>query len=399
MTKHIYFYLALFYSVSCTIETTLNPVILVPGDGGTQLMAKLNQSTSKHWYCSKHTNGYFNIWVNLSKMFFTPDCVVDNLCLVYDNKTHTTSNTPGVDIGIEGWGDTRTVEYLDPGSHLFTPYFAHIVSALVSIGYTRNVNIRGAPYDFRKAPNEMSEYFKKLKDLVEETFYKNNNTKIIFIAHSMGNPVTLYFLNHQSQQWKDKFIQSYIGLSGVWGGVIKSMRLFASGDHLAVFFVNPLKMRKPQRTMTSTAWLIPSDKFWKDDEVLVQQPKRNYTVKNYKEFFSDLGIINGYSMRKDTENLIRNLTAPGVEFHCLHGVGKDTPGKLVYSQKQWPDSQPSVIPDKGDGTVNIRSLLGCLKWKTEQKQAVYHQQFEGDSHMSILKDKNVIAYIKNVVHR
>lgn len=84
----------------------------------------------------------------------------------------------------------------------------------------------------------MGEMYTKLKALIEETYYKNNNTKVVIIAHSMGNPVTLYFLNHQSQQWKDKFIQSFIGLSGVWGGVIKSMRLFASG--IITFTINKL---------------------------------------------------------------------------------------------------------------------------------------------------------------
>ena len=33
-------------------------------------------------------------------------------------------------------------------------YFTDIVDGLVKQGYTRNVNVRGAPYDFRKAPSK-----------------------------------------------------------------------------------------------------------------------------------------------------------------------------------------------------------------------------------------------------
>ena len=34
-------------------------------------------------------------------------------------------------------------------------YYYHLVDYLVkNVGYTRDVNIRGAPYDFRKAPSE-----------------------------------------------------------------------------------------------------------------------------------------------------------------------------------------------------------------------------------------------------
>jgi len=33
---------------------------------------------------------------------------------MYDRQTHVTSNPPGVDITMPGWGDTETVEWLDP---------------------------------------------------------------------------------------------------------------------------------------------------------------------------------------------------------------------------------------------------------------------------------------------
>ena len=37
---------------------------------------------------------------------------------------------------------------------LSATYFHNIVEALVSMGYERNTTIRGAPYDFRKAPSK-----------------------------------------------------------------------------------------------------------------------------------------------------------------------------------------------------------------------------------------------------
>ena len=41
-------------------------------------------------------------------------------------------------------------------------------------GYVRGKNLHGAPYDFRKAANEHGEYFDRLKNLVEDTFTKEN---------------------------------------------------------------------------------------------------------------------------------------------------------------------------------------------------------------------------------
>ena len=41
-------------------------------------------------------------------------CWSDNIKLVYDPKTGKSSNTPGVETRVPGWGVTATVEYLDP---------------------------------------------------------------------------------------------------------------------------------------------------------------------------------------------------------------------------------------------------------------------------------------------
>ena len=85
--------------------------------------------------------------------------------------------------------------------------------------YVRGVNVRGAPYDWRKAPNELGEFYVNLTQLVEDTYYLNNGTRVVFIAHSMGNPVTLYWLNNiVTPEWKKKFIKSFVSLAGVWGG-------------------------------------------------------------------------------------------------------------------------------------------------------------------------------------
>ena len=74
--------------------------------------------------------------------------------LIYDNVTRTTRNQNGVDIRIPGWGDPFVVEYLDPSKASPGSYFKDIGNMLVNeLGYIRNHSIRGAPYDFRKAPS------------------------------------------------------------------------------------------------------------------------------------------------------------------------------------------------------------------------------------------------------
>ena len=127
----------------------------VPGDGGSQIDAKLDKAEVPHYFCDKKTDEYFNLWLNLALLVpFVIDCWVDNMKLIYDNNTRTTSNSQGVETQVPGLGNTSTVEYVDPSRVPVSGYFNNMVQQLVTdLGYERGVTLRGAPYDFRKAPS------------------------------------------------------------------------------------------------------------------------------------------------------------------------------------------------------------------------------------------------------
>jgi lysophospholipase-3 len=209
----------------------------------------------------------------------------------------------------------------------------------------------------------------------------------------MGCPAMLYFLNRQPQRWKNKYIKSLFSLAGPWAGAVKSMKAFASGDNFGVIVVPSLTIRQDERTFPSLAYLLPSDKLWKPDEVLVQSTLRNYTAANYREFFEDINYMIGYNMWLDVRNLTYNNTPPGVEVHCIHGYGIETMNKLIYNKGKFPDSQPHVLYGDGDGTVNLRSLQSCLQWDGKQAQNVYYKNFSNVDHMLIMSDPRVIAYL------
>ncbi|XP_058802629.1 phospholipase A2 group XV-like [Phymastichus coffea] len=376
-----------------------SPVILVPGDGGSQVEARINKTTVVHYLCEKVSSGFFNIWLNLELLVpIIIDCWIDNMRLIYDNQTRKTTNPDGVDIRIPGWGDPFTVEYLDPSKASPGTYFKYIGDMLVKdLGYVRNVSLRGAPYDFRKGPDENEEFFTKLKELVEETYVMNNNQPVTLIAHSMGGPMCLIFFQRQSQKWKDKYINSMITLAGVWGGSVKALKVFAIGDDLGAYLLRESILKSQQITSPSLGWLLPSKLFWKEDEVLVETQVRNYTFADMKQYLIDINVPNGWEFRVDNEKYQLDFTSPGVEHHCLHGILVDTVEKLLYKRGVSIDGNPQLILGDGDGTVNIRSLAGCTHWNDKQKQKIYHQTFSKVDHMQILSDNNVLNYIKNVL--
>lgn len=59
-------------------ENQLTPVILLPGDGGSRLQAKLNRRDVLHHYCERKSSDWFDLYLSLSNLVpFALDCWLD----------------------------------------------------------------------------------------------------------------------------------------------------------------------------------------------------------------------------------------------------------------------------------------------------------------------------------
>lgn len=204
----------------------------------------------------------------------------------------------------------------------------------------------------------------------------------------------LYFLNHQSQTWKDKYIRSLFSLGGPWGGAVKSVKAFASGDNFGVMVAPSLTIRDDERTFPSLAYLLPSSNVFNANKVVVETKQKKYVVGNYRDLFTDINYDVGYNMWLDVKNLTHQLTAPGVEVYCIHGHGYDTMNKLIYEKNKFPDENPDRIEyADGDGTVNIESLQACQRWKYQQTQPVHYFKIKGIDHMQVLSELKIIQHL------
>lgn len=75
-------------------------------------------------------------------------------------------------------------------------------------------SLRCSPMKSILCLDSSGDYFDRLKSLIEETVDINEGRKIMLISHSMGVPYSLRFLHQQSQEWKDKYIEAWITISG-----------------------------------------------------------------------------------------------------------------------------------------------------------------------------------------
>nr|XP_033796625.1 group XV phospholipase A2 isoform X2 [Geotrypetes seraphini] len=371
-------------------------LLIMPGDLGNQLEAKLDKPSVVHYLCSKKTDSYFTLWLNLELLLpLIIDCWIDNIRLVYNKTSKTTASPDGVDVRVPGFGQTFSLEFLDPSKRSVGLYFYTLVQSLVDWGYKRDEDVRGAPYDWRKAPNENGDYFVALRKMIE-SMYEEYGSPVVLIAHSMGNMYTLYFLNQQPQDWKDKYIKSFVSLGAPWGGASKCFRILASGDNNRVPVINTLKIREQQRSAVSTNWLLPYNNTWSPDKVFVSTPKANYTIRDIQKFYQDINFEDGWLMRKDTEHLVYALTPPGVHVHCLYGTGLQTPESFHYNS--FPDKEPDVMScSDGDGSVNLQSVLQCQRWQNQQKEGITLVELPGTEHIEMLSSVTTISYLKKVL--
>merc|ERR1719215_1518252 len=216
----------------------------------------------------------------------------------------------------------------------------------------------------------------------------------------MGSPMMLYLLNNQSSGWKDKYVRSLVTLAAPWGGTVRALKAFAVGDNLGAWLLSEKKLMWEQRSSPSLAWLMPQESFWEDDEVFVITTERNYTIRDYEDFFNDLNEPHAWLMRQDTVNLLKGLPPPNVEVFCLHGSGVDTTEALVYKKGEFPGADPSkILKGNGDGTVNYRSLIGCTRWAEQQSQPVTHHEFHGIDHLDILRQDEPAKFVANLINQ
>lgn len=381
----------------------LSPVILIPGYGGSRMLVKGNEKFEKRYSCVKESY-WTNIWINLTLMLpHTIQCLVDVFKLKFDWHTNTTMNTDGVDIRVRDPDDVASLEFLSDIQLPHFMYFGPMIWRLMArLGYMRNYNIKGAPYDFRKAPNELQDYFAKLKRDSESLYSQFRGRRLTYICHSMGCNNILYFLQRQSQEWKDKHVLRVITLAAPWGGSMKAIRATVVGNNLGLpQLFDEAIFRTLQKSLPSTMYLYPKERVFQNSSLIRFKPQGRldrseiFRANDFGSFFEKIKYPNGYQMWLNTKDLLGSLEAPQVEIWCLYGEGSRTLGSMEF-RGDFPNSAFQEIQHDGDGTVTVQSSTYCRQWAREQEKYVYDRSFNVN-HMDMVRDKQVLEVIEAIM--
>lgn len=379
--------LILLHSPYYVIAETQFPIVLVPGDGGSQAYCNPTGSVES-----------FLLWVNL-RYFITPGTLAQYFSIIYDPRTGEIHDSDLCNVTFPGWGDTWSIENLDTYKHSGTVYFEHLVTSLRQDPfYVSNRTLRGTPFDFRRAPNENPDFQQRLRLLIEETYIIAGSRRVVLLGHSLGSLYCLAFLHAQSDDWKRKYIKAFLSVSGPLGGSVKALKLEVSGDNFGVLIRSPLSFREVQRSLPSTAFLMPDPRLWPPSEPIIITPKLNYSAHDYQKLFSDINFPQGYAFLQNTKPSVDGFMGPtGLdEVYCIHGSKVSTTYQLVYPEpsffhKGFPDEYPTLITGDGDGTVHLRSLQLCRLWPGAK-----YIVLEGAEHLHIVGDERFLNLIHEI---
>ena len=245
----------------------------------------------------------------------------------------------------------------------------------------------------------MRGYYERLKLLVEE-MYNDTGSAVALVVHSLGGPMSLYFLNSDlvNQEWKEKYIKVYIPLSGAFGGASAALEAVVSGNLALKFVLN----HQPEtaafnvqihRSFESLYWLMPREEAYRN-QVLVQTPSANYTAGDYQQMFTTFANYPlGWTKYMPTSDINAGYPFPGVPTHCFYGSNVPTPLTFVYNDST--QIKDIIIMGDGDGTANIESLEVCLRWKNNT--GFQSRAFSGVEHVHMVKNTEVLNAIGEIV--
>ena len=183
-------------------------------------------------------------------------------------------------------------------------------------------------------------------------------------------------------------------------GTVVAVQMQAAGYNWEIDALSRLAIRDQQRSFESSLLLLPTSTsgIWSSSDVVLTTPLRNYSVDDYRQLFDDIGYPEGRTKLDEIQTspvyqlLDRDL---GVTIYCFYSGGVPTPERLIYdSMSTFPDSEVRVAMGQGDGTVNLRSLEACGRWKhVQQQQPVNVKYYPDMEHHELLDKPQIISDI------
>ena len=283
-----------------------------------------------------------------------------------------------------------------------------------------------AAYDWRLSCSNLETrdaYFTRLKTHIEVAL-KTSGEKAVLVSHSMGSQVLFWFFHwvaspsggNGGHDWVDRYVDSWINISGSLLGALKGLPAVLSGEMkdtaqlnaFAVYGLEKFLAREERcdifRAMPGVSSMLPKggDAVWGDsfsapDDTpgqkvsygnfinfresnsthspanLTVEESIEYLLENSDPWYQKMvrdnyshGLAktsteveqNEHDRRKWVNPLETRLPlAPNLKIYCFYGIGKPTERSYFYREDQDPLSKVNVTIDTGFTTAAGRDTM------------------------------------------
>ena len=398
---------------------TQNPIILIPGLGGSNIFAVWDLPRKSSINFPYKSRELAQIWADpwfvtgadnfgaQSKYLLEID--MDPVTISYRDRegVSTTAWRSQKDFGslesVRGIGKLKLpvkIHGVMSGSQIrgreyARPQFNSLIKFLETNGYTEKLDLFGAPYDWRKIADDSYStlYYNKLKILIENA-YSVAGKKVCIVSHSLGGIIFHRFLTEWlensgvNRAWKNKYISSWIPVNVPHGGSPLTLKAAISGvDIGGGSNASLLKKQLPVVSKSGGLHLsFPNPELFKNVPVVIHKGlsmsdpleimQSNHRLSLIEPFYR--ALIRPY-------HTTRQLMPPGVRVHSFSSSCKPTILSSIY--EDW-ESDPTHLkedskvaqklprnyiqeailnneesPHIGDGTVPYISQMVPVLWK------------------------------------
>ena len=365
-----------------------SPIIFIPGSFCSLLEVRVN--TTLQPICPKSLDNQWTLlWLNvrLWEPEFLP-CFHRIIQFVFNSSTNSFENPIGVEVRL--LKNSTTGSFLDGLLWEYVGLDKMFYHFIKTFNYTDKLNLHSVPYDFRRGTNEsLYEFIRNLKQLIEFTYNRNENQSVHLISHSTGGSMVLFFLSQQSQQWKGRFIQTWISLSGNLAGEVDNFEDILRG------FVSPMIPKEILQTWDFYAWRLPEPFVFGSKRLLIQTTRKNYTSFDIQQFLIDINATDLAQIYPQTASILGDLPAPNVDTYCFYGVNVSTPIAYRIDEK----NRLETIHGWGDGEQDDTTNMSCQLWNEtmSDKYRLICKGFDRISHTRLVGNDQVLNEIDRVI--
>ena len=313
-------------------------------------------------------------------------CFVDYLNIQWDDETKIFMNATGVE-----------VEVVNTASGTENSPLVRSLQRLLN--YRVDHDLFVVSYDWRLSPNLDTVFIDRMRATIESA-YEQHQQQVFIIAHSTGGGESLYFLQSQPQQWKDKFIAGFISLSGNFAGEVDIFGDLTDLSETGFTGVTPLLSRQFWLTQPAEIWQLPHEHIY-GAQSFVFTPDYNYTT-SAADILRLLSVLDAHPALEWYHTGLWNatgaFTAPQVNTYCLYGQGIKTLVGYVFPDNSF-ESNPQYLYGDGDGDQDIVTNRSCEQWAatTEPPATFYSQGFTNVTHAEMLVNPEVLKVIVSIL--